>query len=604
VPSVLILTDDDSVLSAVGEIGWDAVPVRGQENLPQADAALVDTRVPGAVASAKGMTLAGVPVILLVDEVSAATAREMDAACALGIVLRPLEARALSAALCSASARAVDHLSVIAKANWFRTALHCIGDAVIIGDAKGRVAFTNAAAQRLSGYQESDLLGRPIDAVLSLETTARAGAGKQSTSVLSCASGATLDIEISEAPVLDPGSELRGAAVVFRDVTEKRRMEARLSLSDRMASLGTLAAGVAHELNNPLAFVSSNLAFAKGELEVLRSKLAPSERGVIADIVAALDDGCVGVQRAANIVKDMYAFSRTKGDELGVVDVNRAAAFAHRLAVSSLRHDGVVTIDLAATQPVLANEGKLVQVVVNLITNAVQAKDGDRPLRAVVSTSDDDGHVVLSVSDTGRGIAPEQQVRVFEPFFTTKPVGQGLGLGLSISHSMITSFGGTLHVESEVGKGTTFVIRLPATQGAECAAASNNQSSQVGGRRVLVVDDEALIGSAVRRLLSQDGMQVSVEESSARALERLRGGERFDVILCDLIMPEFSGADLYHRLEALALEQASRMVFMTGNAIVPTTRAFLDSIPNKWLDKPFSPEALRCAVAAVLVQHD
>jgi CheY-like chemotaxis protein len=219
-----------------------------------------------------------------------------------------------------------------------------------------------------------------------------------------------------------------------------------------------------------------------------------------------------------------------------------------------------------------------------------------------VVTRQSGADVVIEVRDTGVGIPEENLERVFEPFFTTKPVGVGTGLGLSICHGIVSGFGGRMSVESRVSQGSTFRVILPAAAGARPAEPATQASVEPApGRRgrILVVDDEPMIGVAIRRTLQREH-EVVTTTSAREAQARLRDGEHFDLILCDVMMPEMSGVDLHQELSSQAPQLAERMVFLTGGAFTPNARAFLSQVKNPRVDKPFSAEELRALVRARL----
>jgi CheY-like chemotaxis protein len=236
----------------------------------------------------------------------------------------------------------------------------------------------------------------------------------------------------------------------------------------------------------------------------------------------------------------------------------------------------------------------------NLIINAAQAIPEGRADKNEISVATmlaPDGRVVIEVGDTGSGMSPEVKNQLFTPFFTTKPVGVGTGLGLSICHRIVTSFGGTITAESEVGEGSRFRVSLIAAAERESRGRSSDvmPRTPVGRGTVLVVDDEPAIGRLVCRVLSKDH-DVSSTTSAAEALSRIVGGERYDLILCDLMMPQVTGMEFYEALMLRVPEQAKRVTFMTGGAFTLAAREFLDSINNPHLEKPFDVVALRAIV--------
>jgi CheY-like chemotaxis protein len=242
-----------------------------------------------------------------------------------------------------------------------------------------------------------------------------------------------------------------------------------------------------------------------------------------------------------------------------------------------------------------ASEARLGQVFLNLIVNAAQAipegQADQNEIRLVTRRGEGD-HVVVEVIDTGPGISPDVLPRLFTPFFTTKPVGVGTGLGLSICRRLVSAIGGEITVETEVGKGTTFRVTLPATVATAPAARRETADLPAPRRgRILVVDDEEAIGRSIRRLVGRDH-DVTALTQATEALQLIGSGQRFDIILCDVMMPVMTGMDLYGELERVAPDQAARVVFLTGGAFTPTARAFLDGVKNVTIEKPFDVRGL------------
>jgi CheY-like chemotaxis protein/anti-sigma regulatory factor (Ser/Thr protein kinase) len=270
------------------------------------------------------------------------------------------------------------------------------------------------------------------------------------------------------------------------------------------------------------------------------------------------------------------------------------------MAWNELRHRVRLVKTYGKVAPVEASESRLGQVFLNLVVNAAQAIPEGRidanEIRISTRTGDD-GRVIVEIADTGPGIPPNVLKQLFTPFFTTKPVGVGTGLGLSICERIVTGFGGTIEVESELGKGTVFRVALLAARSTETQEAPEPTRSSSATRRgrILVVDDEPAIAKAVQRTLSREH-EVVVLESAVTALERIRAGERFDVILCDLMMPRMTGMDLHAALLQDEPSQSAAMIFLTGGAFTPHARKFLDEAPNLRMEKPFETMHLRAMV--------
>jgi two-component system, cell cycle sensor histidine kinase and response regulator CckA len=438
----------------------------------------------------------------------------------------------------------------------------------------------NQAAVALFGREREELLGE------SLGFSIPDGSPAEIT-VLRKGGDRVAEIRVSRLTWHDEVAHL----AICRDITESKRVTMQLQVADRMASLGTLAAGVAHEINNPLATVLANLTLVREQLETLRTQIHD-------DVLEELSDAMVAGERVRRIVRDLKVLSRVEDDERGPVDVERVLDWTLRMAQNEIRHRAHTVRDYRNVPPILANEPRLAQVFLNLVVNAAQSiPEGNAEQNEIrVSTELDAGRVVVAISDTGQGMAPEVQARLFTPFFTTKPVGDGTGLGLAICHRIIEGLGGDITFESRRGRGTMFRVALPVAAPVEAPVLASPQPAPPRRRgRVLVIDDEVAVAKVVLRMLSREH-EVVTENRGADALARLHAGERFDVILCDLIMPDLTGMDLYEALLRDFPDDAARMVFLSGGAFTPRSRAFLDTVPNQRLEKPFDLAALRVLV--------
>jgi PAS domain S-box-containing protein len=400
--------------------------------------------------------------------------------------------------------------------------------------------------------------------------------------------GELATLEVSPGPLV----RFDGAPATLlmaRDVTERKKIEETLLLADRMASVGVLAAGVAHEINNPLTYVITNLELAHTQLRLQGEALEP----IAGEVAKALE----GSERVRVIVRHLKTFSRADEEQLGPVDVRDVLETSIAMASNEIRHRARLTRELEPVPGVRANEGRLAQVFVNVLVNAAQAlpedgEEGEIRVRSRVEA----GAVVVEVEDTGAGIPPEHLKRIFDPFFTTKPVGVGTGLGLSISHGIISGLGGTIEVRSEPGKGTSVRIALPACAEAVQRIAPQARPAAPSARaRILVVDDEPDVGAALQLALDPEHEVLSLQEGRA-ALARLMAGDRFDLILCDLMMPGMSGTDLFREISRLYPDQAERVIFITGGAFTPSSREFLSSVANPCLEKPFRLDQLQAAI--------
>ena len=382
------------------------------------------------------------------------------------------------------------------------------------------------------------------------------------------------------------------------DITEHKETAARLVFTDRMASVGTLAAGVAHEINNPLAFISAHLELISTELGDPLS----------AEIHTILDETRVGVERIRNIVRGLNAFSRTDDDQRAPISVEQVLDLAVLMAGPQIRHRAQLVRASGPLPEVVANQATLGQVFLNILVNATEAiPEGqvDRQTISIAARTDDAGWAIVEIRDTGCGIPREIRGQIFDPFFTTKPVGTGTGLGLSICHGIVRSLGGEIGFTTTPGAGSTFTIALPPAVAPARATPepvvmeTPVEATQRAHTKVMIIDDEVVFANALRRLLGRDHHQITIVHEGQEALARIAAGERFDAILCDLMMPAMSGMEVHEKILGLAPDLAERMIFLTGGAFSPLAKQFLDRANNLWFDKPCDLQALRSAILRV-----
>jgi two-component system cell cycle sensor histidine kinase/response regulator CckA len=378
-------------------------------------------------------------------------------------------------------------------------------------------------------------------------------------------------------------------------------VEQRLQSRDRMASIGTLTAGVVHGINNPLSYVIANLEYVKRLLSKGPERLEPKALAELGDV---LDDSLDGADRVRRIVSDLGNFSGPFDGRVVAVDLERAAERALSVAANEIRHRARVIREFAGVPAALGSEAKLVQVILNVLINAAHSIEPgaiDRNAITVRTRVDARGRPMLEIDDTGCGIAKEHLGRVFDPFFTTKPVGVGTGLGLSIAHRIVRELEGELRVESVHGHGTHVLLTLPAAPLAASIAPPLESippfSSDRFRARVLVIDDEPAILRAFRRVLFSH--EVSVATCGPEAMQKLSEGAAFDVIFCDVMMPEMSGVEVYQRISERYPGQEHKLVFMTGGAFTEPAAHFIESASNPKLKKPFTGSSLRALVASM-----
>lgn len=389
--------------------------------------------------------------------------------------------------------------------------------------------------------------------------------------------------ELSESLALQVDDRTR-ELVVARD---------NLVRSERLAALGRLSASIGHEINNPLSYVIGNLNYISDELADEQSERQD------ALIESAVQDAIGGAERIRKIVGELRSFGlSSERDVRQVIDVCELLEAAVKLARGEIRHRARLDRAYEIVPKVFADPNKLTQVFVNVLVNAAQAIPEERlgsefavvTLRTRTIEGD---RLAIEVSDTGTGISEEVRQRLFEPFFTTKPSDKGTGLGLFVSLGIVTGFGGNIEVESHPGEGTTLRIILPAWHGVEPAPETGPRVSlrTVKNRRLLVVDDDALVARTLARLLS--GHRVDVVASGHAALERLAetGGD-YDLVLCDLMMPDMTGMDVYEEVQQRHPEVAERFVFISGGGVTERSRQFLEHHAERVLPKPIDSRQL------------
>ena len=393
------------------------------------------------------------------------------------------------------------------------------------------------------------------------------------------------------APIREHDQITRVLAIA-RDVTELRRAQSQLQQADKLAAMGQLVSGVAHEINNPAAIISG---FAQ---TLMLDDLRPEQR----EIVEMVRDEAM---RIGQITTNLLAFARMSGPERSLVDVNELVRRTHTLRSYHLHTLNVdVRLELDPAEPrVWANMSELQQMLLNFLINAEQALDGFPGHRGITLRTHAEGpEVRLECRDTGPGIPTEFRTRIFDPFFTTKPEGIGTGLGLSICYGIVRSHGGRITVESEPGHGASFQVVLPldlrSMPRPSGEAAVSGPAAAAHPVAVLVVDDEPGIRQATARFLNRSGLQVRAVSDGAEALRALRG-QSFDVILCDVRMPGMNGRDFLIRLREQAPQLVSTLIFATGDSLDADTAALLADSGAPSLVKPFDFDALERLVREV-----
>jgi two-component system, NtrC family, sensor kinase len=477
---------------------------------------------------------------------------------------------------------------------------HC----VIVTDMRGIIRHA-AGTAGTHGYAAADLVGQHVDLLgRSVPEAARITAGFTDAArqgvpwtrmvMATHRDGHNFPIHISSSPYLGPTGEVQGVVTIGRDQTREVETQQRLLQSAKLASIGELVAGVAHELNNPLTVIKSTA-------HLLQQEVTGTARDDAEMIVQ-------GADRAARIVRNLLHFARQTRPEKERVTLNSIVEQVIRFREKALVAAGIsVACELDPGSPVVfADSTQLEQVLLNLLNNAEQAiTDAGRGSTLLVSTCVEGGVARITVVDDGPGIAPEHLPRIFDPFFTTRRVGEGTGLGLALSHGIVTEHGGQIWARSEEGDGATFVVELPLA-GAEAASVAVDVDGDSAPRccATLIVDDEPGVRRSARVYFERRGHHVAEAASGVEALRFLEEAA-FDVVLLDLRMPGLSGEEVYAQIRECWPERASRVIFTTGDVVSASTRAFLQESGAVVFEKPYHlPELALAAERIAGVQGD
>ena len=460
-------------------------------------------------------------------------------------------------------------------------------------DQHGVVLVSEGAGLASLGYASGELVGRNVfDLYRDLPEIAsnlRRALGGESFSVTAQVGPTTLESFMG--PLFADDGSVTGMIGISTDVTERLRLQRQVTHADRMAVLGRLAASIAHEINNPLAYVMDSIRMATERL----ARLVPgaSSEQVLGQVRSALADAAEGAERVRMIARDLRSFSHPDEDTRAHVRIDHSVQAAARLVAKRTATRARVQLDLACGGFVHADENRLVQVFANLILNAADALSASPAGQHIIriTSREHSGWAIVEIADSGPGIPESMRSLVFEPFFTTKPVGEGSGLGLHVTRTLVEALGGTIDIGTAAEGGALFSVRIPlsrpsTTELAEPPARVQPAAPPPTRPRVLVVDDEPTLARVFQAILEPD-CEVDVALSGRQALALLLEGKRYDFIFCDLMMSDLGGAQLHAELKARAPGLERELIFMTGGVYDPQVAAFLESVDNRCVDKPF-----------------
>ena len=599
--SILIIDDDRGTRETVADIlGFRGYLVetaeRGEDGLEKVrtrpfDATIVDIKLPdiSGLDLLKALKEASpeTEVIFITGYASLQTAIQAIDGAAFAYLVKPFEMDHLLATLAKALEKQRLTRALRESEERYRLITENVNDAIFLIDLEGRILFSNRRGTELTGYHLEEFRDRPIFSLLTPEGAQQAYARLQAAfagqgvapffeAEVIRKDGSRFWAEVSGTNVVKDGQVL-GRLAVARDITERKRLREQLVQAEKLATLGQLIAGIAHELNNPLAAMV-------GHAQMLR--LGQQDPKVAARADRIVD----AAQRATRIVRNFLTVARRHHPERVAVSVNEIVTKTLELLAYQLRVGNVeVESALAPDLPQIAGDPhQLQQVVLNLVNNAIQAMapGGQGRLGVTSSLSPDRSTIRLAVTDNGPGIPPEHLPRVLEPFFTTKPQGEGTGLGLAIAQGIVTDHGGIIAVESTLGQGATFTVTLPATAPPATKPAPPPAKAFPKSLMVLVVDDEAGLREMMAEALTGKGARVEIAGAGREALQILARAP-VDVLVLDVRMPEVSGPDLWRQINQTNPALARRTVFCTGDVIGEETQALISRIGCPSVSKPF-----------------
>jgi PAS domain S-box-containing protein len=508
-----------------------------------------------------------------------------------------------------------------ASAERLRAFMDTATDGLLVAELGGsRLIEVNAAAARLFGYPQEELANLPwgnlvapgqesvIEALI--ETLPKEGAASVDRLRMVRKDGSQLWVDARISVFTAGGVQL--TATMVRDVSERvlreeelarsyrdlTEMQFQLVQSQRLAAVGELAASMAHEINNPASYAMLNLAEARRVVHALAVEHGDS----VGELPSLVDESLDGVRRIAAVVHDLRTFHRVDRGGSTLVDLNDVVRVACRMAHNELRHRATMIMELAPDATVHGDASKLCQVLLGLLLNAAHAFDEHTGTvrRVTVITFADRDEVTVTVEDTGCGMPDSVRQRVFEPHFTTKHA-RGAGLGLALCAKLVREHGGTIDLQSTEGRGTRVSVSLPAAAPAPILSSGLPvpAAAAEGRPRILLIDDEPMVLKALARSLRETG-PVAVARGGHAALIELARGAQFDVVVCDLMMPEMDGPATYEAIVAARPGLKRRFVFCSGGVFTPRAREFLSTAVSPLVTKPVAKDALERAIAEVL----
>lgn len=508
--------------------------------------------------------------------------------------------------------------------NWLDYIVDLSASCIMLMDEKGIILNSNKKIEDLLGYERDSILGRKlveflpdnkIDFFIAAKEQALASVNPILISgCLQHNNGTIRDVEGYMRAIV----EKNAFAVTLEDMTESNRLRKQNLLNDKLATMGTLAVGIMHEINNPIAWIMTNLNYLKERFKKFNNNitvqtLTDNHPANLSDLKAEISnyneviDECLeGTVQIRDIIKELKGYARVDEQNVELVDVHEIINSAIKIADSQYKNHVKIEKFYEPNIPKgLFARGKLQQVFLNLIVNAAQCiheREGNNNIIQIRSYAKDN-HVYIDITDNGPGIPSEVLPNIFEPFFTTKPAGVGTGLGLAICKEIVTNAEGDLTVTTQLGKGSTFTVSLPlkgATSEKKSVDKGQNDAA-VRPAHILVVDDEPTLLKTIQRILENEH-SITLAPNGQKAIEILKDKNySFDIIITDLSMPDVSGIDIYKHIAQQNKGLENHIIFITGGTDSATAKNFLKNVSNLCISKPFTKAELLHAISVAVL---
>ncbi len=546
-----------------------------------------------------------IPVVFLTAYSDEDTFNRAKLSLPYGYLTKPFETRDLRIAIELALFKKNMEMKLAKAEDRYRMLMENASCGIFIYDKNGIVQEINKQGESIFGYSRDHMIGKDFRKFVVPEEQEYAALQIQKLIIekkigpneghIVQPSGLIVDVVFSAISIDIHGENI--LLCILNNMTEYNQLHTRAVLNDKLATVGTLTAGIIHEINNPLTWLLGNIDLLQDEF--LQLKKENINQQVLAKLDEMINDSLQGAKQIRDIVSTLKGFSRLEDKELFPVDIHSIINDAIKIASTQFKnHPDIQTIFAPDLPLMMFTRNKLLQVFLNLIINAHQSlpENNLNNNSITISTTTEDELLRIDITDSGIGIKPEDLPKIFESFYTTKPAGIGTGLGLSICSDIVSSMGGKIDVKSVFGSGTTFTIHLPISLNVQTENTLRLVKTSQTRKHILIVDDEPFLLKSMQRLL-EDIHDITTATGGRAALTLLEDGtDEFDTIISDLNMPDINGADLYRYVAEKYPGFEKNIIFMTGSVFTPALKEFLSTVNNLRLTKPINQDELLQAI--------